>query len=173
MFPSGLIISKSPLAQNVHLGARDCLRGRRSNMASYSEVRQHLGFGAVSGWADITTSADKQRKLEQVYGAGNWRNVDLLVGALAEDHLPSSSVGPVFSKVTKAQLHQVRCNDPNWFERVMKPHEIKKIMSTTFADIILRNTSPELLPKVPKNPFRVPGVNNPFITREHWYQKPQ
>ena len=104
IYPTDLILSKSPLSPNVHLGAKDCVRGRGSNMATYAQAKAFYNLGNVNHWSDITLDERKQAKLEAVYGSGNWKKVDLLVGTLAEDHMEGSSVGPVFSSIVKTQV---------------------------------------------------------------------
>ena len=66
-------------------------------------------------------------------------------------------------------MHEIRCEDKEWFERpgVLTQDELDLVMDTTYADIILRTTDPTLLPRIPENAFKMPGIGNPFKDRSN------
>ena len=54
-------------------------------------MREALGLTPAESFADITSDPELQSALEQAYG--DTSDIDLWVGALAEDHLRGASVG--------------------------------------------------------------------------------
>jgi hypothetical protein len=79
-----------------------------------------------------------QAKLQSLYHTVD--NVDLWVGALAEDHVAGSSTGPLVRRIIADQFERVRDGDRFWFSRVFSGGLLSTIQSTTLGDIIERNT---------------------------------
>jgi hypothetical protein len=79
-----------------------------------------------------------QAKLEALYG--NVNNIDVWVGALAEDHLPGSSVGELIHTVLVDQFTRLRDGDPNWYQNVFSGPLLARIEQTTLSEVIQRNT---------------------------------
>ena len=78
--------------------------------------------------------------LELVYG-DDINNIDPWVGGLAEDHLPGSSVGELFTAVIANQFERLRDGDRFWYELAFDGQLLDEISNTTLADIIRRNTN--------------------------------
>jgi hypothetical protein len=100
----------------------------------------------------------QQAKLAQLYG--NVDAVEPFVGALAEDHLPEASVGPVTAAVINEQFRRLRDGDRLWYENdpAFSPQDIASLQSTRLSDIIRRNTTIENLQN---NVFYLPPVIAP------------
>jgi len=92
----------------------------------------------VTSFAQITSDVALQAKLQSLYGTVN--NIDLWVGALAENHIPGSNVGPTLKAIISDQFQRVRDGDRLWYQRVFSGSQLFQIQQTTLADIIERNT---------------------------------
>jgi hypothetical protein len=121
------------------LVALDIQRGRDHGLPDYNTMRQALGLPAVTSFADITSDPNLAAQLQALYGDVN--HIDLLIGGLAEDHLPGSSVGPTFQAILVNQFERTRDGDRLWFENVFSGSELHALEHVTLADIIRRNTS--------------------------------
>ena len=81
--------------------------------------------------------------------------IDPIVGALAEDHLPGSSVGPLVAAGLRVQFERLRDADRFWYERDtdFTPADVELLHNTRLSDIIMRNTD---LTNLQGNVFFVP-----------------
>jgi hypothetical protein len=68
--------------------------------------------------------------------------VELWVGGLAEQHLPGSSVGPLFAAILKDQFTRLRSGDRFWYQNpgVLPQAQAAEVERTLLSDIIKRNT---------------------------------
>src|SRR5262249_6919542 len=73
------------------LASRNIQRGRDHGLADYNTVRAAYGLDRVTSFDQITSNNQLRNLLKQVYG--NVNNIDLWVGALAEDHVAGTSTG--------------------------------------------------------------------------------
>jgi hypothetical protein len=130
---------------DLDLLAGDIQRGRDHGLASYNTMRASYGLQAATSFADITGDASLQAKLAQLYG--NVDKVEPFVGALAEDHIPGASIGPVTAAVLNEQFRRLRDGDRFWYENdpAFTPEEIATLQRTQLSDIIRRNTTIENL----------------------------
>jgi hypothetical protein len=130
----------------------DIQRGRDHGLADYNTVRQAYGLPAVTSFAQISSDPTVQAQLEALYGDVN--HLDLLVGGLAEDHLPGSSVGPTFQAILVDQFQRTRAGDRLWFENTFSGAALGQLEQVTLADVIRWNTN---LTNVQDNVFFYPG----------------
>ena len=89
-------------------------------------------------FSDITSDPDLAARLEALYGTVD--DIDVWVGGLAEDHLPGSSMGELFTTVLVDQFERLRDGDRFWYENIYRGHKLHEIDTTTLADVIQRNT---------------------------------
>src|SRR5262249_4203462 len=90
--------------------ARDIQRGRDHGLTDYnSSMRAAYGLPRVTSFAQITSNVQVQQKLQQLYG--NVNNIDVFVGALAEDHVAGADVGPLTKAVLVDQFTRLRDGD--------------------------------------------------------------
>src|SRR5262249_335915 len=75
---------------------------------------------------------------KDLYGTVN--NIDLWVGAMAEDHVRGSSTGPLVRRIIADQFQRLRDGDRFWFERTFSGAQLAQLEHTTLADVIERNT---------------------------------
>jgi peroxidase len=91
------------------LMARDVERARDDGIGSYNQVRVAMGLKPVTSFAQITSNVQVQQELQQAYG--NVNNIDAFEGGLAEDHVPGSDMGPLFTKILVNQFTRLRSGD--------------------------------------------------------------
>jgi hypothetical protein len=127
-----------PGAGGFDLASLNIQRGRDHGLADYNTTRAAYGLPKVTSFAQITSNPTLQAELQQLYG--NVNNIDLWVGGLAEDHVPGSSVGPLFERIIADQFARIRNGDRLWYENLYSGPALYTLEHTTLADIIARNT---------------------------------
>jgi hypothetical protein len=137
-----------PGAGGLDLASLDIQRGRDHGVADYNTMRADFGLPRVTSFAEITSDTRVQAALASVYASVD--DIDAWVGALAEDHLPGASVGPLVAAITVDQFARLRDGDRFWYENdaEFSAAEIAAIRDTQLADIMMRNvamTHPELV----------------------------
>jgi len=125
----------------VDLAALNIQRGRDHGLADYNTVRAAYGLPRVTSFAQITSDLDLQAALEEAYGTVD--NIDLWVGAMAEDHVRGGSTGPLVKAILADQFERLRDGDRFWYQRVFSGRELAQLERTTLSDIIERNTGVE------------------------------
>ena len=130
------------------LASLNIQRGRDHGLSDYNTVRAAYGLPRVTSFDQITSDPTLQGKLKSLYGSVD--NIDLWVGALAEDHLPGSSLGLTDTTIIVNQFTRLRDGDRFWYENVLPPRALQEVKQTTLADIVCRNTS---LTKLQDNVF--------------------
>jgi hypothetical protein len=90
-----------------------------------------------------------------VVESGTVDDIDPWVGALAEDHLPGSSLGPLLTAGVLDQFLRTRAGDRFWYQNDPELADIlATIESTTLSEIILRNSS---ITNLQANAFFIPA----------------
>jgi hypothetical protein len=128
-------------AGGTDLIARDIQRGRDHGLTDYNSMRAAYGLSRVTSFAQITSNTTLQGLLQTVYGTVD--NIDSFVGALAEDHVPGASVGPLDRAVLANQFRRLRDGDRFFF---LNPNEFtlaerQTFGATTLAQVIRNNTA--------------------------------
>lgn len=127
-----------PGAGGFDLASLNIQRGRDHGLADYNQTRIDLGLDPVTSFSDITSDPVLASKLEALYGDVN--NIDVWVGALAEDHVPGSSLGELNQAVIVDQFQRLRDGDRYWYQNVFSGTTLKNLENTTLSLIIERNT---------------------------------
>lgn len=124
----------------IDLLAYDVQSAREIGIPGYSKTRKDMGLSPASRFSDITSNAQLQHDLQSVYH--DVKHVDPLIGGLAEDHLPDSSLGPLFTAILVEQFERARKGDRFWYENspALSADDVKQLQRTTLADLIRRNT---------------------------------
>lgn len=131
----------SPTAQNLlDLAALNMQRGRDHGIPDYNSLRVAYGLSAVSNFADITTDTVISNGLASLYNTVN--DIDPWIGALAEDHLVNSNVGPLLDKIIRDQFDRLRSGDRYYYknDKSLTTEEIELIESSTLGKVMERNT---------------------------------
>jgi peroxidase len=123
----------------LDLASLNIQRGRDHGLADYNTTRAAYGLPRVTSFADITSDPAVQQNLQDLYGSVD--NVDLWVGALAEDHAAGSSTGPLVKAILSDQFERLRDGDRYWFENIFSGRQLSQLENTTLADVIRRNTT--------------------------------
>jgi peroxidase len=105
-----LLFANGGLTDNGQdLIARDIERARDHGIGSYNDVRAALGLPPVTSFQQITSDSHVQQQLAQAYGSVS--NIDPFEGGLAEDHVPGSDMGPLFTTILVNQFTRLRSGD--------------------------------------------------------------
>ena len=104
-------------------------------------MRVALGLPAVTSFAQITTDVKVQQELQQAYGSVN--NIDSFEGGLAEDHVPGSDMGPLFTKILVNQFTRLRSGDRFFYLNESWNQDELNILQqgNTLAKVIEANTN--------------------------------
>ena len=146
----------APGSGGMDLAALNIQRGRDHGLPSYNETRLTYGLSPATSFRDITSDRKVRRKLRQLYGSVD--EVDSWVGALAEDHVPGSSVGELTLTAIVEEFSRLRDGDRYFYTGDMELMEnaaiesVIDLSSITLSEIIEANTG---LDCVPDNVFRV------------------
>ncbi len=128
-----------PGAGGFDLASLNIQRGRDHGLADYNTIRVSYGLPKVTSFAQITLDSDVQDKLEQLYGSVD--NIDAWIGALAEDHVAGTSVGPLIQKVVADQFRRLRDADRFWYQLTFSGRTLRELENTSLANVIKRNTT--------------------------------
>jgi hypothetical protein len=128
-----------PGSGGLDLASLNIQRGRDHGLADYNTIRTAYGLPRVTSFAQITSNADVQAKLRSLYGSVN--NIDAWVGALAEDHVPGTSTGPLIRRVVIDEFTRQRDGNRYWYERTFSGSALSALEGTSLADVISRNTT--------------------------------
>ena len=124
-------------------------RGRDRGLPSYTQARLDFGLSPITSFSQITSDVAAQQMLQSVYGTVD--KIDVWAGGIAEDHAAGALVGPLFQKIIADQFTRTRNADRFWYENSrFTATELTAIRTTTFADLIARNTG---LTNLPTNVF--------------------
>ena len=100
-----------PGAGGLDLAALNIQRGRDAGLPDYNELRTaHQLAIAAELQPDHLRPAVAAAAVQPMYG-GNINNIDAWIGALAEDHLPGASVGPLTNAMLASQFQRLRDGD--------------------------------------------------------------
>ncbi len=135
------------------LDAFDIQRARDHGLPDYNTMRAAYGLPQVQSFAEISSDPVVQQALASVYA--NVNSIDPLVGALAEDHLPGASIGPLVAAAYRLQFDRLRDGDRFWYQNDpdLTAAEVATINATRLSDIIRRNSG---ITNLQANVFFVP-----------------
>lgn len=142
-----------PGSGGFDLASLNIQRGRDHGLPDYNQARSDLGLEPVASFSEITSDPATAAALEDAYGSVD--EIDLWVGGLAEDHLPGSSMGELFTTVLVDQFERLRDGDRFWYENQFRGRLLRDLENTTLADVIERNSDVEQLQP---NVFFAPAV---------------
>jgi hypothetical protein len=128
------------------LDAFDIQRARDHGLPDYNTMREAYGLPRLQSFNGITSDEQVQLAIARIYPDIN--SIDPLVGALAEDHLPGASVGPLVAAAYRVQFDRLRDGDRFWFENDpdFTPADLAILRQTRLADVIRRNSGVRHIP---------------------------
>lgn len=133
-----LLFNVSGGTTTVDLASLNIQRGRDHGLSDYNATRVALGLPKVTDFSQITKNVGLQQTLRSLYGGVD--NIDLWVGALAEDHVKGGSVGPTMRALIVEQFGRLRAADRFWYENTFTGVELQTLRGTKLSDVIARNT---------------------------------
>lgn len=145
--------------------SRDIWRARDDGIGDYNSVRVAYGLPAITntsiietdpvsgttfvshGFEQITSNVHVQFELETAYasiitGGGDAGNIDPFVGGMAEDHVPGSDMGPLFTAVLNKQFTNLAVGDQYFYLNESFNFQERAIVAQglTLGQIITTNT---------------------------------
>lgn len=147
-----------PGSGGLDLASLNIQRGRDHGLPDYNTLRAAYGLPRVNDVTEITSDADVQTALTELYD--NVDNIDAWVGALAEDHVPGGSLGPLMSVALRDQFQRVFAGDKYNLlndSDLMQPavQAVIFLPEVTLANVVRANTTAASLPT---NAFHVEGT---------------
>lgn len=134
------------------LASLNIQRGRDHGLPDYNSIRTAYGLPPVASFSEITSDPVLAAALQAVYGSVY--DIDVWVGALSEDHLAGSSLGPLLTAGILDQFSRARSGDRFWYQNDPELSGLLSMLdATTLANIIRRNTG---LTNLQENVFMVP-----------------
>lgn len=132
-----------PGTGGLDLGALDIQRGRDHGLPDYNNLRGNYGLTRVTSFDQISSDPAIQARLQQLFGTVD--NIDPFVGALAEDHLPGTSAGPLLHGLVGNQFIRLRDGDRFFYtnDSFFDSDAVKQILDledVSLANIIRWNT---------------------------------
>jgi len=139
---SSVIIGAGEGAGGTDLMALNIARGRLHGVPTYAALRQAYGLSVPPHITDIGGSLETSRVLAEQYPRGIV-DVDALVGALAEPHVPGGCVGELLSAAIRDQFARFRDGDRHWWESgEHNVHWRNAVKRTALHDVIMKNRDP-------------------------------
>ncbi len=149
----------APGSGGMDLVSLNIQRGRDHGLPSYNEMRQLFGLDPALDFSQVTSDPAIQAALEDVYS--NVDEIELWVGALAENHIPGGPVGELIAVALEEQFINLAEGDRFFLLFDPELEDLRaELMSTTLSDIIRRNTS---LTNLQANVFFVSESPKPLI----------
>lgn len=156
-----------PGAGGQDLVSLNIQRGRDHGLPDYNTVRTAYGLSRKISFSQITSNSASAAALEQVYGSVD--NVDLWVGALAEDHVSGAGVGELLAVGIAEQFARALESDRFALgrDRDLRSPGVAaaiKLEDVTLSNIIRWNSTATLLPK---NVFQTGTMQGGHVTIQH------
>ncbi len=141
----------------LDLAAININRGRERGIPDYNTVRENFGLPRVNSFENITEDVAEAELLASAYSTVD--DIDPWVGFLAEYHMPNTLFGQTIRLIMNRQFQLLRDGDRFYFENdpVFNQEEKEVIRNTSFRQLIMRNTSIELMQD---NVFEAMPFNN-------------
>ena len=127
-----------PGSGGLDLASLNIQRGRDHGLPRYNVVRVAMGLPPAASFGEVTSDPVTRSRLAEVYASPD--DIDVWVGALAEDPVNGGHVGELMFVVMKRQFEWLRDGDRYWYEKDLSNEDRRSVEETTLADIIRRNT---------------------------------
>lgn len=129
-------------AGGTDLMAMDIQRGRDHGIVDYNELRVAYNLPALTSFTQLPTTAATRSAIQSLYGSNTaaLNNIDALVGALAENPLAGSSLGPLLTAVIGNQFERSRDGDRFFYTGNYNGLYTNGVLNADIASIINLNT---------------------------------
>lgn len=136
----------------LDLAAVNIQRGRDHGLPTYNDMRRGLGLAPRTSFAEITSDASVTDALASVYDS--IEDIDLWLGAVAEDAVGGGLVGELLQEIIVDQFTRSRDGDRFFYQNDFDLLALfPDIGMTTLSEVIVRNSS---MQSMPSNVFVVP-----------------
>ncbi|CEF60050.1 Peroxidasin-like protein [Strongyloides ratti] len=137
----------------VDLSSMNLQRGRDHGLRTYNDYRKLCQLPIIESfeeWDDVSDNSVK-KKAKELYR--NINNIDLFTGAMLEEPLEGSVVGPTFACIISEQFLRLRDGDRFWYEnnQLFTPQQINNLKKMSIASVICA-TEPGIK-KIPRYAF--------------------
>ncbi|WP_428305787.1 peroxidase family protein [Lacipirellula sp.] len=129
-----------PGAGGTDLAAVDIQRGRDHGIVDYNELRAAYFLPSLANINQIPTTPATQAAIKSLYGNNGINNIDALVGALAENHIAGTSLGPLMTEIFKDQFTRSRDGDRFFYTGDYNGLYTGGVLNADIASIINLNT---------------------------------
>lgn len=135
----------SPEAGGLDLAAININRGRERGLPDYNTIRKDLGLSSIKNFSEIASDVALTSHLQELYPSVD--DIDPWVGMLAEDYMPGAMFGYTILTIIERQFQSLRDGDRFFYEApgYFTESQLAKIQSTSFRDIIMRNTQIKIM----------------------------
>jgi len=131
-----------PGAGGLDLGSLNIQRGRDHGLPDYNTVRIYYGLSPKGDFWEINSDGEVVARLIDAYGGyGGVNNIDLWVGALAEEQFDKNILmGELLYTILQEQFLRLRDGDPNWYQNIYSTSSQRALEKQDLAKVIARNT---------------------------------
>lgn len=131
-------------------------------IATYNDVRVHLGRPAARHWSDVTSDTTRQHKLSALYRSP--RKLEAWIGLVSEDQAPTSSLGLTMSLGIGQEFCAMAASDPNFYTLgKLSDYAQAKLDQDGMSALVCRTTGE--CGVHPTEPFTSPITRSPLHTR--------
>ncbi len=141
-----------PGSGGMDLASLNIQRGRDHALGSYNDTRLAHGLAARTSFAEISSNPEIVARLSNTYSSVD--DIDLWVGALAEDHVNGGMVGELVFTVLREQFTALRDGDRFFYKLAMPSLLVSYVDSLKLSAVIRLNTP--IRSEVQSNVFIVP-----------------
>ncbi len=136
----------------LDLAAVNIQRGRDHGLPTYNDMRRGLGLAPRTSFSEITSDTTVTDAFASVYDS--IEDVDLWIGAIAEDAVGDGLVGELLHEIMVDQFTRTRDGDRFFYENDQDLLALfPDVGATTLADVIIRNSA---MDSMRSNVFVVP-----------------
>lgn len=149
-------------AVSLDLAAMNIQRGRDHALGTYMQYRKICNLSTASTFEELVDIRDAsvRQKLKELYGTTE--NIDLWVGGILEDQLPTAKVGPLFRCIIIDQFRRLRDGDRFWYENagIFKPEQLSQIKQTSLARVLCDNG--DNITRITEDVFTLPSLQGGY-----------
>nr|XP_037271145.1 peroxidasin homolog isoform X3 [Rhipicephalus microplus] len=174
LFEPALVVAQDLASFNIQ-------RGRDHGMPGYNKWRQFCNLSRAESFDDLSReipSAELRRKLERLYKTPD--NIDVWVGAIGEEPLPGSKVGPTLTCLLSLQFAKLRDADRLWYlnEGTFTAEQREELKRSSLARVLCENG--DNITHVTRDVFTLPdrqpgGILHcteiPSLNLDHWREQ--
>lgn len=128
-----------PGSGGLDLAALNIQRGRDHGLPSYNDMRESMGLPRIESFNDPIFQGAFGAKMASVYDSPD--DIDLWVGALAEDQIGNSMLGQTMTYIVAGQFAASAAADPNFYTNQATYSEMAALSTLTLADVIRWNST--------------------------------